>query len=216
MSSSTLIREESNCVQHDYRKVTDEQLLLSYRCTGNETHFTELEQRYRQPLLCFLRRQIGNESIAEDVLQATFMQLHLKCSQFEEGRKVRPWLYRIAMNQAIDSKRRNRRHENVSLNQSTSSIDGQSYELVDMVNGEYPLPEDTLQVNEQRQSVREAVRSLPQSLQTIVSLVFFQGLKYREAAETLSIPVGTLKSRMHSALLQLRSEWPELHFSEAA
>ena len=85
-----------------------------------------------------------------------------------------------------------------------------------MVRGECPLPEETLQVDEQRQSVREAVGSLPQSLQTIVSLVFFQGLKYREAAETLSIPVGTLKSRMHSALLQLRSEWPELQFSEAA
>ena len=216
MSSSLLIREESSCVQNDYRQMTDEQLLLSYRCTRNEMHFTELTHRYRQPLLCFLRRQIGNESIAEDVLQATFMQLHLKCDQFEEGRKVRPWLYRIAMNQAIDSKRRNRRHENVSLNQSTTSIDGQSYELLEMVRGECPLPEETLQVDEQRQSVREAVGSLPQSLQTIVSLVFFQGLKYREAAETLSIPVGTLKSRMHSALLQLRSEWPELQFSEAA
>ena len=120
------------------------------------------------------------------------------------------------MNQAIDSKRRNRRHEVVSLNQSTSSMDGQSCELVEMIRGENPLPEETLQVNEQRHSVRQAVDSLPQSLQTIVSLVFFQGLKYREAAETLSIPVGTLKSRMHSALLQLRSEWPELQLSEAA
>ena len=104
MSSSTVSRKERDIVGHDSRQMTDEQLLLSYRCTGNEMHFTELEQRYRKPLLCFLRRQIGNESIAEDVLQATFMQLHLKCGQFEEGRKVRPWLYRIAMNQAIDSK----------------------------------------------------------------------------------------------------------------
>ncbi|MBC20316.1 MAG: RNA polymerase subunit sigma-70 [Planctomycetaceae bacterium] len=216
MSSSTVSRKERDIVGHDSRQMTDEQLLLSYRRTGNNSHFTELEERYRQPLLCFLRRQIGNDSIAEDVLQATFMQLHVKCDQFEEGRKVRPWLYRIAMNQAIDSKRRNRRHENISLNQSTNSVDGQRYELVEMIRGEYPLPEETLQVNEQRQSIRKAVDSLPQSLQTIVSLVFFQGLKYREAAETLSIPVGTLKSRMHSALLQLRSEWPELQFSEAA
>jgi RNA polymerase sigma-70 factor (ECF subfamily) len=216
MSSSTLIRKERSIVEQDSRQMTDEQLLLSYRSTGEQSHFTELELRYRQPLLCFLRRQIGSESIAEDVLQATFMQLHVKCSQFEEGRKVRPWLYRIAMNQAIDSKRRNRRHEIVSLNQSTSSMDGQSYELVEMIRGESPLPEETLQVNEQRKSVRRAVAGLPQSLQTIVSLVFFQGLKYREAAETLSIPVGTLKSRMHSALLQLRSECPELQLSEAA
>ena len=216
MSSSTLIKNERCIVEKNSRQMTDEQLLLSYRSAGDQSHFTELERRYRQPLLCFLRRQIGSASVAEDVLQATLMQLHVKCGQFEEGRMVRPWLYRIAMNQAIDNKRRNRRHEIVSLNQSTRSTDGQSYELVEMIRGDNPLPVETLQVEEQHKSVRQAVASLPQSLQTIVSLVFFQGLKYREAAEELSIPVGTLKSRMHSALLQLRSEWPELQLSEAA
>lgn len=216
MSSSTLIKKDRCIVENNLRQMTDEQLLLSYRSTGEQSHFTELERRYRQPLLYFLRRQIGSDSVAEDVLQATLMQLHVKCGQFEEGRMVRPWLYRIAMNQAIDNKRRNRRHEIVSLNQSTRSTDGQSYELVEMIRGDNPLPVETLQVEEQHKSVRQAVASLPQSLQTIVSLVFFQGLKYREAAEELSIPVGTLKSRMHSALLQLRSEWPELQLSEAA
>jgi len=216
MSLSTLIEKERVVLGEQSHQMTDEQLLLSYRRTGSQQHFSELERRYRQPLLSFLRRQIGNDSVAEDVLQATLMQLHMKCDQFEEGRKVRPWLYRIAMNQAIDSKRRNRRHEIVSLNQSNRSSDGQDYELVEMVRGNNLQPSDALQVAEQNQTVRQAVSQLPQSLQTIVSLVFFQGLKYREAAEALSIPVGTLKSRMHAALLQLRSEWPELKFSDAA
>ena len=216
MSSSTLIRKERSVVGEKLRQMTDEQLLLAYRETGDQLYFTELERRYRKPLLCYLRRQIGSDSIAEDVLQSTLMQLHIKCDQFEEGRKVRPWLYRIAMNQAIDSKRRNRRHEIVSLNQSSRSVDGQNYELVDMVRGDAPQPLESLQLEEQHQSVRQAVSALPQSLRAIVSLVFFQGLKYREAADALSIPVGTLKSRMHSALLQLRAEYPELQLSDAA
>ena len=216
MSSSTLIRNERRVVGEGIGQMTDEQLLLTYRETGNQSLFTELERRYRKPLLCFLRRQIGSDSIAEDVLQATLMQLHIKCDQFEEGRKVRPWLYRIAMNQAIDSKRRNRRHEIASLNQSSRSVDGQPYELVEMIRGDDVQPLDNLQLEEQHQSVRRAVSDLPQSLRSIVSLVFFQGLKYREAADALSIPVGTLKSRMHSALLQLRTECPELQFSDAA
>jgi len=216
MSCSVMTERNDQLCGDWENRLTDEQLLLSYRETGNEAQFAELVDRYRKPLMYFLKRQIGNISIAEDVLQATFMQLHVKCEQFQEGRQVKPWLYRIAINQAIDSNRRNRRHEITSLNQSGSEQDGQRCELVDLVRGGGLQPAETLQKKEQSESVRRAVEKLPLQLQTIVSLVFFQGLKYREAAEKLSIPVGTLKSRMHTALLQLRTTWPELQFSEAA
>ena len=216
MSCSAMTERNDQLCGDWETRLTDEQLLLSYRETGNEAQFAELVDRYREPLMYFLKRQIGNISIAEDVLQATFMQLHVKCEQFQEGRQVKPWLYRIAINQAIDSNRRNRRHEIASLNQSGSEQDGQRCELVDLVRGGGLQPAETLQKKEQSESVRRAVEKLPLQLQTIVSLVFFQGLKYREAAEKLSIPVGTLKSRMHTALLQLRTTWPELQFSEAA
>ena len=216
MSCSVMTERNDQLCGDWENRLTDEQLLLSYRETGNEAQFAELVDRYRKPLMYFLKRQIGNISIAEDVLQATFMQLHVKCEQFQEGRQVKPWLYRIAINQAIDSNRRNRRHEITSLNQSGSEQDGQRCELVDLVRGGGLQPAETLQKQEQSESVRRAVEKLPLQLQTIVSLVFFQGFKYREAAEKLSIPVGTLKSRMHTALLQLRTTWPELQFSEAA
>ena len=216
MSSSVLLDRNDQLSGNRKIRMTDEQLLLSYRETGNQAQFAELVARYREPLMYFLKRRIGNTSIAEDVLQATFMQLHIKCEQFQEGRQVKPWLYRIAINQAIDSNRRNRRHEMTSLNQSGNEQDGQRCELVDLVRGDGPQPAEVLQKLERSESVREAVSKLPLQLQTIVSLVFFQGLKYREAAEALSIPIGTLKSRMHTALIQLRSAWPELHFSEAA
>ena len=195
--------------------MTDEQLLLAYRRDRNQSHFAELVLRYREPLLHFLKRHVSNPAMAEDVLQATFLQLHLKGHLFDEGRKLRPWLYRIAVNQAIDAQRRQRRHRAASLNQTPGSLDGSHYEWIDGLDAEIPQPHDQLQQIERGERVRAAVAQLPAQLRTIVSLVFFQGLKYREAAEALSIPVGTLKSRMHAALVQLRKEWPDALVPEA-
>ena len=94
---------------------TDENLLLAYRDSQRRDLFEELVRRYERELFSYLRRYVGDADLAADVFQATFLQLHLKCSQFQEGRRLRPWLYTIATNQAIDAQRRNRRHRMVSL-----------------------------------------------------------------------------------------------------
>ena len=74
-----------------------------------------LVHRYERELYSYLRRYLGDAAMAEDAFQGTFLQIHLKCGQFEPGRKFRPWLYTIATNQAIDAQRRNKRHRMVSL-----------------------------------------------------------------------------------------------------
>src|SRR5215510_3496348 len=94
---------------------SDEELLLEHRLRRTREAFEELVHRYERELYSYLRRYLSDATLAEDVFQATFLQLHLKADQFEEGRKVRPWLYTIATNQAIDAQRRNRRHKMVSL-----------------------------------------------------------------------------------------------------
>ena len=98
------------------RSWSDEELLLSYRSQRDGGIFEELVHRYERELFAYLRHYLGNAEMAEDVFQQTFLQVHLKCEQFEPGRKVRPWLYTIATNQAIDYRRRNRRHRLSSLN----------------------------------------------------------------------------------------------------
>ena len=80
--------------------------------------FAELVRRYERELYSYLRRYLGDAEMAEDAFQAAFLQVHLKCQQFEAGRSVRPWLYTIATNQAIDAQRRSRRHRMVSLDRS--------------------------------------------------------------------------------------------------
>src|SRR3990172_10650471 len=90
--------------------MTDEELLAEYRLAGSPQVFETLVRRYERELYNYLRRFLGNTVLAEDAFQATFMQVHLKCHLFDGQRKVRPWLYTVATNQAIDIQRRNRRH----------------------------------------------------------------------------------------------------------
>ena len=109
------ILNQTDCDQQPACVESDEQLLLAYRQTGRRELFADLVRRYERELFNYLRRYLGDPGMAEDAFQATFLQVHLKADQFEEGRRVRPWLYTIATNQAIDAQRRNRRHRMISL-----------------------------------------------------------------------------------------------------
>ncbi|MDH3719081.1 MAG: sigma-70 family RNA polymerase sigma factor [Planctomycetota bacterium] len=191
---------------------SDEQLLLGYRETGDRDQFTELVHRYERELYSYLRRYLGDAEMAEDAFQGTFLQVHLKCDQFKEGRRFRPWLYTIATNQAIDLQRRNRRHRAVSLDGSSrSNDDDQVGALLDLLESREDSPLTRVERDEQQRWVRRTVEELPEPLRAAVALVYYQGLKYREAADVLSIPVGTVKSRLHTALLKLNQAWQRAH-----
>jgi RNA polymerase sigma-70 factor (ECF subfamily) len=161
-----------------------------------------------------LRRYLGDSEVAEDVFQATFLQLHLKCKQFERGRKLRPWLYTIATHQAIDAQRRNRRHRIVSLDRLTGKSEDDLSKLLDLMASSEANPAEEADLEESRKWVRRALLDLPEHLRSVVTLVYYQGMKYREAADTLSIPVGTVKSRMHSAVLKLNEAWKSTRFQQ--
>jgi len=189
---------------------TDEEVLLKYRKSGNEGLFSVLVSRYERELYSYLRRYLGNAEMAEDAFQAAFLQLHLKCDMFEEGRRLRPWLYMIATNKAIDLQRRNKRHQIVSLNISSSGDDERG-QLMDMLVGDEPSPLARLNSSERGAWVSKSLDGLPEHLKLVVNLVYYQGLKYREAAEILAIPVGTVKSRLHAAISRLTEAWHESH-----
>lgn len=207
--------EKSTSVTYDeanLSELTDEQLLIKYRESGDRNYFSQLVHRYEQELYSYLRRYLGNSEAAEDAFQTTFLQVHLKCSQFRADRKVRPWLYTIATNQAIDLQRRNKRHRLVSLNRPGGQEGGNEIgQLLDMLQGKTEEPLKVLSDGERRDWVRRELAALPDSLRSVVLMIYFQGLKYREAAESLAIPVGTVKSRMHSAILKLNDSWQATH-----
>ena len=194
---------------------TDEQLLLAYSKSSFEPDFAELVRRYERELYNYLRRFLGNGAMAEDAFQATFLQVHLKCDRFDAKRRFRPWLYTVATNQAIDLQRRNRRHRLASLDRRSDTSDENFGVLADLLTVDDELPSDHLDRQERREWIRHAVASLPESLRATVQLVYFRGMKYREAAEALSVPVGTIKSRLHSAVVRLREAWTESCFAAA-
>lgn len=183
---------------------SDEQLLLSYRSEPDPQVFEELVRRYEKELYGYLRHYLGDAEAAEDVFQQTFLQVHLKCDQFEPGRKVRPWLYTVATNQAIDCQRYTKRHRMSSLDRIVrGDSDDDTGVLADLIGAAMNGPDDEAEIAEQHETLRRAVDALPEGCREAVLLVYFQGLKYREAAEILSLPVGTVKSRVHIAIEKL-------------
>jgi RNA polymerase sigma-70 factor (ECF subfamily) len=186
--------------------VTDEDLLRQCRSGADPRAFETLVRRYEHELYSYLRRYLGSAEMAEDVFQATFLQVHLKQEHFEEGRRFRPWLYTIATNQAIDAQRRNKRHRMASLDGRATGSDDVGA-LVEMLAGNGSTAVEQLEEEEARAWVRGAVEELPDPLKSTLLLVYHQGMKYREAADALGIPVGTVKSRLNSALLKLNESW---------
>ncbi len=201
--------------QRDLRQPTDEELLVSYRSSGSRAAFEGLVARYERELYSYLRRYLGDATLAEDAFQATFLQVHLKMDQFDRERKFRPWLYTIATNQAIDAQRRNKRHRMVSLDRRNQiDSEGDVGSLMQLLEGKEPGAASNLEREEREAWIRQAIEELPEQLRGALTLVYYQGMKYREAAEVLGIPVGTVKSRLHAAILKLNEAWHETHPTE--
>jgi RNA polymerase sigma-70 factor, ECF subfamily len=193
-------------------QLSDEQLLaLHQKGDEDRPYLATLIQRYERELYSFLRRYLGDAALAEDAFQATFLQVHRKGHLFDSGRKFRPWLYTVATNRAIDLQRRNKRHQAVSLNRSARAESSETGSLIDLLPSGETGPGERFESAERTEWVRRAVASLPEPLQQVVSLVYFRGMKYREAADELQVPVGTVKSRLHSAVGSLGQQWREAH-----
>jgi RNA polymerase sigma-70 factor (ECF subfamily) len=208
---SSILNETTSAPVPNGLETTDEQLLLRYREEGDRNAFEELVHRYERELYSYLRRYLGDAALAEDAFQGTFLQVHLKRDQFEADRKVRPWIYTIATNQAIDTQRRNKRHRVVSLDRQQKQGDQDVGSLIDLLVAQEPGPQLRMEAGERCEWVREAVSRLPEQLRMTLVLIYFQGLKYREAAEVLQIPVGTVKSRLHAALTRLHEALTQQH-----
>ncbi len=206
------IHTDTSDVETQDCTLSDELLLLRYREQGRRELFATLLGRYERELFNYLRRYLGDAGMAEDAFQATFLQVHLKCNQFDEGRRFRPWLYTIATNQAIDAQRRNKRHRMVSLDRVGNGTDGDEVgKLVDLLVSGDGDPLDHVSQFERGEWVREALDELSEQMRSVVHLVYYEGMKYREAAEVLSIPVGTVKSRLHAAIAKLSEFWSDAH-----
>lgn len=180
---------------------TDEALFARVRNDDDAAAFETLVHRYERELFAYLRRFLGDASLAEDVFQSTFLAVHRKRAKYVEGRPFRPWLYAIATNQAIDAQRRNRRHRMASLDRAIRDGDGS---FAASVADAHPTGDDTVAQRDAEAWMLAAIDRLPEPLRRTLALVYRGGLKHREVADALGIPVGTVKSRVNTAIGRLQ------------
>lgn len=190
-------------------RYSDEELLGRHQ-TGEDGSFSEIVHRYAGELYRFLARFTGNAAAAEDLLQETFLQVHQSAEKFDQSRRLRPWLFTIAANKARDYLRSQRRRTEVSLDADIGGHGDESVTFAEIFQGGDALPEEMLGRAEQQEMVRRAVEQLPPALRQVLLLGYFQQLPYKEIAEIVGVPVGTVKSRLHTALKRFATVWQEL------
>lgn len=186
---------------------SDEELMVRFRDHDDLDAFETLVHRYEKPLYNYLFRYLRNAELAEEAFQNAFARVHEKRDLYTQDRKFRPWLYSIATNQAVDELRREGRHQAASLDQNRTEGESGTVSLLDLLQSTVPSPYEQLEAEERRAWTRKATDDLPEHLRVVVLLIYFQGLKYREAADILEIPVGTVKSRLNAALAMLNAAW---------
>jgi RNA polymerase sigma-70 factor, ECF subfamily len=183
---------------------TDEALLAAH-LRGHIHAFPILMERYRPELHGFLQRFLGSRAAAEDVFQETFLQIHLSGATFDPTRVFRPWLYTIAANKARDWYRKDKRRRGVSL-QTPIGENGDG-ELIDLFADDIHQPSQPITLKEESALVKKAVDALPPLHREIIVLAYFQRMNYQQIADILQIPLGTVKSRLHSAVAAFADRW---------
>ena len=184
---------------------TDEQLIADY-VAGDRDAIRVVIERYRNEVLHFLIRFLGQRAAADDVFQETFVQVHHSAATFDPERRFRPWLFTIAANKARDFHRKHTRQTPMSLS-ATVGGDSEGTSFVDLLQAEMPSPDLPVLDAERSRLVRSVVDSMPSHLREILMLSYFHKLSYNQIADTLSIPLGTVKSRLHTAVASFAQAW---------
>jgi len=185
---------------------TDEELVEDY-LAGDVGAFRAIIDRFHDPLFRFLFRLMGNRQSAEDVFQDTFLQIHQSLDTFDSSRRFKPWLFTIAANKGRDSLRKQNRRAAVSL--TSRAGDGMGGALVDLLAIDIPNTDSQLEAQEQSRMVQAAIDTLSPRLREALLLAYFQKFTYQQLAESLGIPLGTVKSRLHAAVAAFAKAWQE-------
>ncbi len=194
------------------QKKSDEALLADY-LEGDRGAFHKLMERYSNELLHFLTRFLGSRAAGEDVFQETFLQIHLSADTFDPARRFKPWLFTIAANKARDYHRKHNKRSAVSLSASLGD-ENEGQKFVDLLEADLPGPDVPILDAERSRLVKTVMDSMPAHLREILLMSYFQRLSYNQIADSLEIPLGTVKSRLHTAVASFASAWKAARASE--
>jgi RNA polymerase sigma factor (sigma-70 family) len=167
----------------------DEELMLEVRNGTGET-LGVLFDRYHAPLYNFYSKLTGDRTLSEDLVQEVFLRILKYRQSYQPGTPFRAWIYQIARNARVDHYRKTPKHITVDP------------EMAPPVK-----PQDTAQENQEVELLHSALMQLPEEKREILLLSRFQELKYDEIAELLGCQLGTVKTRIHRAIQDLRQAY---------
>lgn len=176
----------------------DDPTLIRRTLRGDRMAFGDLVSRYQDRLYHVVFRLVAHAEDARDVVQEAFINAYESLDRFQGDSQFYTWLYRIAVNAAISHQRK--RRETVSLEQGgRASIPEPFDESFDH------RPGDAIERAEVERLLHDGLQQLSEDFRTVLVLRDLDGQKYEQIAEVLNLPIGTVRSRIHRARLELRS-----------
>lgn len=167
----------------------DEQLLIRRALCGDRAAYGELVTRHQQGVVNVVYRMCGDSQLAQEAAQEAFLRAWQHLDRYQPDQPFRNWIYRIALNAALDALRRAR----PMLSAESVALPSQE-----------PNPESMLEIKQRAEQVRQAVLALPDACRSVLVLREYEAMTYREIAAILEIPLGTVMSRLNYARCQLR------------
>jgi RNA polymerase sigma-70 factor (ECF subfamily) len=177
--------------------LTDEQL-VEMAITENPEAFGVIVSRWERKIFALCYGMLSREDEARDAAQETFIAAYRNLKNFRGDAKVSSWLHRIAVNQCLTTKRRTKTRSESFLDDEENAEDRFFVAPARL------QPSKTTEQSERLQMVRQAVSSLPVELRQIIVMKEFEEMTFQQISETLDLPLSTVKSRLYTALKQLR------------
>lgn len=178
------------------RDAKSDQLVRAYLDTADEAAFEELHRRYRTVIQRICQRVTGNPQDAEDAEQDTFLVVYEKLSTFRFQSRFSSWIFRIAYNKSVELRRMRHRTNPLRRGYDASDPTGGLDSIVDARQRSIP---DRLAEDENCERIADAVHSLSPRLREVAAMRYLDELSYKEIGERMSIPMGTVRSRLARA-----------------
>ena len=173
--------------------------LVSASRQGDREAFGRIVRKYQGMITGVIYAACGDLHRSEDLAQEAFSRVFAKRKDYQPSGKFSTWLWRIALNLCYDELRRRQRREETSLD----SMRGEAIAAMDAFVAPESAPDKSLVEQERSELVRKALMQLTEMYRTVLVLRHYEDLKFREIADVLNLPEGTVKSRMAEALTQM-------------
>ncbi len=182
---------------------TDDILMNDFR-NGDRSAFELLVARYKLDIFQFILSKVYDRELASDLTQDVFVKIYQSVENYTAAGKFKAWIFRIAHNLCIDEFRKQQKAPILSIQTGTNSENSQSYSYENQLSDPSATPVHEFEHLELRHILENALQAIPEKQRSALVLCQYHGLSYQKIAEIQKCPIGTVKSRVHNALMKMK------------